>query len=84
MEAALQNSTFAQHLLCLRIAVIACHARDDVDAAAISMRLEDGAPVLRLAADWAETHPRALHLLRLEIDAWSKTGLARTPRLAVG
>jgi exopolyphosphatase/guanosine-5'-triphosphate,3'-diphosphate pyrophosphatase len=84
MEAALQNATFALHLLCLRIAVIACHARDDVDPAAIAMRLEDGAPVLRLAADWADTHPRGLHLLRLEIDAWSKTGLARTPRLVVG
>jgi len=84
IEVALQNATFALHLLCLRIAVIACHARDDVDPAAITMRLEDGAPVLRLAAGWADTHPRALHLLRLEIDAWSKTGLARTPRLVVG
>jgi len=28
-------------------------------------------------------HPRALHLLRSEIDVWSKTGLAQQPRLVV-
>ena len=83
MEAALQNTALALHLLCLRVAVIACHARDDVDPNAIAMRLEEGTPVLRLSGRWAETHPRALHLLRLEIDAWSKTGLARPPRLVV-
>jgi exopolyphosphatase/guanosine-5'-triphosphate,3'-diphosphate pyrophosphatase len=83
MEGALQSTVFALHLLCLRIAVIACHARDDVDAEALAMRLEDATPVLRLASGWAETHPRALHLLRLEVEAWSKTGLARPPRLVV-
>ena len=83
MEAALQSAAFALHLLCLRVAVIACHARDDVDPEAIAMRVEDGAPVLRLAGGWAETHPRALHLLRLEMEAWSKAGPGPAPRLVV-
>ena len=43
----------------------------------------DGTPVVRLRAGWADTHPRALHLLRAEIDGWSKTALARPPRLVV-
>jgi hypothetical protein len=47
------------------------------------MRIDDGVPVIRLRAGWADTHPRALHLLRAEIDAWSKTGLPRPPRLIV-
>jgi len=83
MEGALQSAAFALHLLCLRLAVIACHARDEVEPEAIAMRLDDGMPVVRLRAAWADTHPRALHLLRAEIDAWSKTGLARAPRLVV-
>ena len=83
MESALQSAALALHLLCLRLAVIACHARDDVDPEAITMRVDDGTPVVRLRAAWADTQPRALHLLRAEIEAWSKTGLARAPRLVV-
>jgi exopolyphosphatase/guanosine-5'-triphosphate,3'-diphosphate pyrophosphatase len=83
MEGALQSTSIALDLLCLRVAVIACHARDDVEPEAIAMRIDDGVPVIRLRAGWADTHPRALHLLRAEIDAWSKTGLPRPPRLIV-
>jgi exopolyphosphatase/guanosine-5'-triphosphate,3'-diphosphate pyrophosphatase len=83
MEATLQSASFALHLLCLRVAVIVCHARNDVDPDAIALRLDDGTPVVRLRAGWADTHPRALHLLRAEIDGWSKTALTRPPRLVV-
>ena len=75
MEASLQSAGFALHLLCLRLAVIVCHARDDVDASAISLRADSGAPEVTLAPAWAESHPRALHLLRDEIDAWARTGV---------
>jgi len=33
-----------------------------------------------LPPSWAESHPRALHLLRDEIDAWARTGVL-APRL---
>jgi exopolyphosphatase/guanosine-5'-triphosphate,3'-diphosphate pyrophosphatase len=81
MEAALQSTGFALHLLCLRLAVIVCHARDDVDRSAIALRTDGGAPAATLAPSWAESHPRALHLLRDEIDAWARTGVL-APRLA--
>jgi exopolyphosphatase/guanosine-5'-triphosphate,3'-diphosphate pyrophosphatase len=81
MEAALQSTGFALHLLCLRLAVIVCHARDDVDRSAIALRTDGGAPAVTLAPSWAESHPRALHLLRDEIDAWARTGVL-APRLA--
>ena len=83
MEAALQDPTFALHLLCLRLAVIVCHARDDVDPAAIALRVDAGTPTIAIDAAWAEAHPRAVHLLRDEVEAWAKTGLALAPRLVV-
>ena len=67
-------------MLCLRLAVILCHARDDVDPAAIRLRADSGEPAVTLAPSWAESHPRALHLLRDEIDAWARTGVL-APRL---
>jgi len=73
-EARLQEPAFALHLLCLRLAVIVCHARDEVEPGAISLRLETGAPVVHMASGWADAHPRALHLLREEMDAWAKGG----------
>ena len=84
MEATLQDSTFALHLLCLRLAVIACHARDDAAAAAISVGVDAGTPTIAYAAAWADVNPRAVHLLRDEAEAWAKTGLALAPRLDVG
>jgi len=83
VEGALQSAGFALHLLCLRVAVIACHARDDPEPDAITLRIVDGNPVVRLRAGWADAHPRALHLLRSEIDVCSKSGLALQPRLVV-
>jgi exopolyphosphatase/guanosine-5'-triphosphate,3'-diphosphate pyrophosphatase len=83
LEAALQEPTFALHLLCLRLAVIACHARDDAAATAITVSVERGTPTISLAADWADANPRAVHLLRDEAEAWAKTGVALAPRLAI-
>ena len=83
MESALQAGSFALDLLCLRLAVIVCHARDDVDAAMLALRLDAGQPIVAIAPSWSETHPRALHLLRGEIEAWARTGVL-APRLLIG
>lgn len=83
MEAALQDATFALHLLCLRLAVIVCHARDDAGAAAVALRVDAGTPTIAIDAAWADANPRAVHLLRDEVEAWAKTGLALAPRLVV-
>jgi exopolyphosphatase/guanosine-5'-triphosphate,3'-diphosphate pyrophosphatase len=82
MEATLQSSSFAFDLLCLRLAVIVCHARDDVDPEVLTLRLDAGQPIVALAPAWGESHPRALHLLRAEIEAWARTGVL-APRLLV-
>lgn len=82
MEAALQNGSFALDLLCLRLAVILSHARDDVAPEVLSLRVDAGQPMVALAPAWGESHPRALHLLRGELDAWARTGVL-APRLLV-
>ncbi|MDQ2926840.1 MAG: exopolyphosphatase, partial [Pseudomonadota bacterium] len=75
LEPRLAEHAFALYLLCLRLAVIACHAREDVDPGAMTLSANGEPPVISLTSAWAEAHPRALHLLREEIEAWSKTGL---------
>ena len=82
IEPRLAEHAFALHLLCLRLAVIVCHARDDVDPGAINL-VASGQPVaIELKPAWAEAHPRALHLLREEVEAWTRTGLLQ-PSLSV-
>jgi exopolyphosphatase/guanosine-5'-triphosphate,3'-diphosphate pyrophosphatase len=82
LEPRLAEHAFALHLLCLRLAVIACHAREDLDPGALALYADGQTPVISLKPGWAEAHPRALHLLREEVDAWSKTGLLQ-PTLTV-
>ena len=81
LEARLQEMGFAMHLFCLRLAVILCHARGDVDTAEIALVGDSGRPTLAPTPAWAETHPRALHLLREEIEAWGRIGVMQ-PALA--
>ena len=75
LEPRLQETFFAQYLLCLRLAVIVCHARGDVEPGEIRLAVNGTQTTIALAPGWAESHPRALHLLREEVDAWTKAGL---------
>ena len=77
LEPRLQEPFFALYLLCLRLAVIVCHARGDVDPGEISLAGNGTQTTIVLAPGWAESHPRALHLLREEVEAWTKAGLLR-------
>jgi exopolyphosphatase/guanosine-5'-triphosphate,3'-diphosphate pyrophosphatase len=81
LEPRLQEPNFAFYLLCLRLAVIVCHARGDVDEGEIALAASGAETTIVLARGWAESHPRAMHLLREEVDAWAKTGLLH-PTLA--
>lgn len=71
-----EDRSFIQQLLCLRIAVILCHARRDPDL--LGLQLEAGSEpgrlfVLNYRAGWAESFPQSAHLLREEVLAWQKT-----------
>ena len=74
LEADFEDRLFVQQLLCLRLAVILCHARRDPDIE--DMRIERvGDHVFALACrnGWSDSFPQSAHLLREEVLAWQKT-----------
>jgi exopolyphosphatase/guanosine-5'-triphosphate,3'-diphosphate pyrophosphatase len=75
VEASLAGGIFAEQLLCLRLALIECHARGPVDARAVRMQRVDGGFRLAWPAGWDEEHPRTVHLLRQEAELWARSGV---------
>jgi exopolyphosphatase/guanosine-5'-triphosphate,3'-diphosphate pyrophosphatase len=76
LDAALNDSDLAQQLLCLRLAVILCHARRDPDLAGLMIKRTDSpdtATRLICRSDWAQAFPQSAHLLREEALAWDRT-----------
>ncbi|MES2412750.1 MAG: exopolyphosphatase [Pseudomonadota bacterium] len=76
LEADFEDRLFIQQLLCLRVAVILCHARRDPDLK--GLQLDCGpAPgklfVLNGRPGWSDAFPQSAHLLREEVLAWQKT-----------
>ena len=76
LEVDFEDRQFVQQLLCLRIAVILCHARRDPDLK--GLQLEAGNEpgrlfVLNCRPGWSETFPQSAHLLQEEVLAWQKT-----------
>jgi exopolyphosphatase / guanosine-5'-triphosphate,3'-diphosphate pyrophosphatase len=71
---ALDDEGFAWQLLCLRVAVIACHARDAVQADALRLRAAAHTARLGWSDDWARAKPRTVYLLREEAQAWARAG----------
>ena len=76
IETALDDREMVCQLMCLRLAVILCHARRDPDLTGINLKQPDmQRTAIRLScrADWAEAYPQSAHLLREEVLAWEKT-----------
>ena len=73
---ALNNPETALQLLCLRLAVILCHARrvPDIDSLHLA-RPDTNAWQFLLQGDrrWAEQHPQSVYLLNEEVKAWGRT-----------
>ena len=75
IEAGLSRELTAWQVLCLRLAVIECHARGEVDASGLKLaRMGTGAR-LSFGTQWAEEHPRTAYLLREEADLWARQGV---------
>jgi exopolyphosphatase/guanosine-5'-triphosphate,3'-diphosphate pyrophosphatase len=77
LESALASPAFAWQVLCLRLAILKCHARGKVDRRALALRARSREAQLSFTSAWAETHPRTLFLLREEAEAWSRVGALR-------
>ncbi len=74
LESQLADAIFAWQTLCLRLAAIFCHARIEVDTVGIMLRRQGGEALLDIPADWTDAHPRTIHLLRGEAEAWQRSG----------
>jgi exopolyphosphatase / guanosine-5'-triphosphate,3'-diphosphate pyrophosphatase len=74
LEGALASSVFAWQVLCLRLAVIKCHARGPVEADALALGVRGRHAQLRFSQSWAESRPRTVYLLRQEAEAWARNG----------
>ena len=77
VEASLAQETFAWQVLCLRLAIIKCHARGQVRADVLSLARSGTQASLDFPADWSALHPRTLFLLHEEAQAWSRGGVLK-------
>jgi len=77
VENTLANTSFAWQAMCLRLAVIKCHARDKVSVDALSLAARGRDALLRFPPAWAADHPRTVYLLGEEAETWSRAGTLR-------
>jgi exopolyphosphatase / guanosine-5'-triphosphate,3'-diphosphate pyrophosphatase len=76
IEDSLNHTEVLWQVVCLRLAVIICHARVDVNLQDIQLNQTSANQAqLLLSPDWKITHPRALHLLQQESENWKRSGL---------
>lgn len=76
LDADFEDHPFMQQLMCLRIAVILCHARRDPDLEGLQIESSSSEAknfALRYRQGWADAYPQSVHLLREEVLAWQKT-----------
>ncbi len=76
IEGHLLDEFFSLQLMCLRLAIILCHARGEPDLSGMQFQrtAKDLRCVeLRCRQGWAEAFPQSAHLLREESIAWQKT-----------
>lgn len=73
LEAALTDELFAKQLMCLRLAVLLCHARQMPDHESVKLSFKPGTFKLSTAAGWAKRYPQSAWLLGEEVLAWQKT-----------
>ena len=77
IEAQLAHPGFAWQALCLRLAVIKCHARGPVNTQALALRGAGREAWLDYSGGWAETHPRTVFLLQEDAATWARSGSLR-------
>ena len=73
LEADFEDALLVQQLLCLRLAVILCHARRDPELRGLHLVASGRQFQMAVAPSWAASYPQSAHLLREESVAWQKT-----------
>lgn len=77
VEPQLASETFAWQVLCLRLAVIECHARGAAEGDALALRARGRDAHLGWPRDWSDSRARTLFLLQEEAAAWMRSGPLR-------
>ncbi|MDB5860745.1 MAG: Ppx/GppA phosphatase [Ramlibacter sp.] len=73
LEVDFADTLFVQQLLCLRLAVLLCHARRDPELQGLRATASGQVVTLVVPPAWAAAYPQSAHLLREETIAWQKT-----------
>lgn len=73
LEAELADELFAKQLMCLRLAVLLCHARKDPEIGALRLQYKSRQFKLTTVPGWAKQFPQSAWLLGEEALAWQKT-----------
>lgn len=69
------DTAFSAKVLCLRLAVLLCRSRRNVDAQLFSLARINGEYRLSVKDDWLQTHSLTEYELRQEIEEWKGAGL---------
>ncbi|MBD3892953.1 Ppx/GppA phosphatase family protein [Hydrogenophaga sp.] len=69
----LAEELFVKQLMCLRLAVLLCHARRMPEHESVSLRYQTGCFSLSTRAGWAKRFPQSAWLLSEEVLAWQKS-----------
>ena len=77
VEAALVREDFVWQVLCLRLAIIKCHARGEVRDDAMRLMRDGHNAALSFPPGWREAHPRTQYLLDEEMALWARSGPLR-------
>ncbi len=75
LESRFSDEALLTQVMALRLAVILCHARVDIDTRALRLLRTDHRVELRVPRSWLTTQPRTLFLLREEAQAWGRAGV---------
>ena len=77
----LADADFAKAVLALRLAVTLMHARIDVDADAVRLKMKNRIE-LEMPRAWTDSHPTVSYWIAKEQEAWGEVGVDFSVRLA--
>ena len=73
LEADFSDRMFVKQLICIRLAVILCHARKQPNLRGLQLSCNNNTIVLTAPKTWTEKFPQSYYLLDEETLAWQKT-----------
>ena len=73
LEADFSDRIFVMQLICLRLAIILCHARQSPNLRGFQLHSQNNSIQLTLPKTWREKYPQSYYLLDEETLAWQKT-----------